>query len=309
MTAGGRADDARARPVIFGEVLFDCFADGTRVLGGAPFNVAWHLQAFGEAPLFVSRVGNDEPGRRILATMGRWGMSTEGLQTDTAHRTGEVQVSVHDGEPAYDIVDDRAFDHIDAVTLPRASVSMIYHGSLALRGTPSTQALDALLESAAAPVFVDVNLRAPWWTRATLEPRLAHARWVKLNEDELTLLAGGTGSTETLASRLLERHNLAQVIVTLGARGALLASDAGRVVHATNVPSLATVVDTVGAGDAFSSVCILGLLHDWPPTTLLGRAQAFAALVVAQRGAIAEARQPYTRLLKDWHEDLRHAPR
>ena len=34
------------RPVVFGEVLFDCFPDGSRVLGGAPFNVAWHCQAF-----------------------------------------------------------------------------------------------------------------------------------------------------------------------------------------------------------------------------------------------------------------------
>ena len=53
------------RPVIFGEVLFDHFPDGARVLGGAPFNVAWHLQAFGSAPLFVSRVGNDPAGREV----------------------------------------------------------------------------------------------------------------------------------------------------------------------------------------------------------------------------------------------------
>ena len=36
-----------ARAIIFGEVLFDTFPDGTAVLGGAPFNVAWHLQGFG----------------------------------------------------------------------------------------------------------------------------------------------------------------------------------------------------------------------------------------------------------------------
>ena len=45
---------------IFGEVLFDCFPDGREVLGGAPFNVAWHLHAFGQSPVFVSRVGDDE---------------------------------------------------------------------------------------------------------------------------------------------------------------------------------------------------------------------------------------------------------
>ena len=51
-------------PCIFGEVLYDHFPDGQRVLGGAPFNVAWHLQAFGQAPRFVSRVGHDAEGRQ-----------------------------------------------------------------------------------------------------------------------------------------------------------------------------------------------------------------------------------------------------
>ena len=50
---------------IFGEVLFDVFPDGHQVLGGAPFNVAWHLQAFGQSPFFISRVGNDPQGKEI----------------------------------------------------------------------------------------------------------------------------------------------------------------------------------------------------------------------------------------------------
>jgi fructokinase len=91
VNAGDKAD--RARPVVLGEALFDCFAEGSQVLRGAPFNVAWHLQAFGEAPLLVSRVGNDEPGRRIIATMDRLGMSADGLQTDTAHRTAPQKCS------------------------------------------------------------------------------------------------------------------------------------------------------------------------------------------------------------------------
>ena len=61
-----------ARLCIFGEVLFDHFADGKRVLGGAPFNVAWHLQAFGEAPHFISRVGDDAEGDEIQAAMRDW---------------------------------------------------------------------------------------------------------------------------------------------------------------------------------------------------------------------------------------------
>ena len=53
-------------PVLFGEVLFDCFEDGSRVLGGAPFNVAWHLQGFGLSPLLISCIGRDAEGQYVL---------------------------------------------------------------------------------------------------------------------------------------------------------------------------------------------------------------------------------------------------
>ena len=59
-----------SRPCIFGEVLYDHFPDGSRVLGGAPFNVAWHLQAFGLAPRFISRVGDDAEGRKLRELLG-----------------------------------------------------------------------------------------------------------------------------------------------------------------------------------------------------------------------------------------------
>ncbi|NIR30149.1 MAG: carbohydrate kinase, partial [Gammaproteobacteria bacterium] len=54
-----------ARPVVFGEVLFDQFEDGDAVLGGAPFNVAWHLQGLGLRPFFASRIGEDRLGERV----------------------------------------------------------------------------------------------------------------------------------------------------------------------------------------------------------------------------------------------------
>ena len=68
------ASPVEGRPVVIGEVLFDCFPDGSTVLGGAPFNVAWHLQAFGLRPLVVTRVGDDALGERVLTTMESWRM-------------------------------------------------------------------------------------------------------------------------------------------------------------------------------------------------------------------------------------------
>ena len=86
--------------IIFGEVLWDCFPDGRRVLGGAPFNVAWSLEGFGRKPLFVSSVGEDDDGLGIKSQMRAHGLSLAGLQTHPEVRTGEVHVTIKDNEPS-----------------------------------------------------------------------------------------------------------------------------------------------------------------------------------------------------------------
>ena len=135
----------RHPPCFFGEILFDVFPDGREVLGGAPFNVAWHLQGFGLAPLLISRVGADAAGERIRTAMAAWGMRLDGLQTDPEHPTGRVTVSLRDGEPSFDIVTDSAWDFISADELPDLIPALVYHGSLALRHPVSAAALEALL--------------------------------------------------------------------------------------------------------------------------------------------------------------------
>ena len=106
---------------IFGEVLFDCFPGGEQILGGAPFNVAWHLQALGDRPLFISRIGEDAQGGQILQAMRQWGMETGAMQIDTTRPTGRVEVRITNNEPSYDIVADSAYDRISAADLPDCS--------------------------------------------------------------------------------------------------------------------------------------------------------------------------------------------
>lgn len=263
---------------IFGEVLFDHFPDGRRVLGGAPFNVAWHLRAFGENPQLVSRVGDDDDGAAVRAEMRDWGMDMTGLQTDPGLPTGRVQVSIEDGEPAYDIVRPAAWDAIEApVDAPRCA--LLYHGSLALRSEPSRQTWQALRQAGPSVVFVDVNLRPPWWDRERVLQDLRGAHWVKLNRDELERLAPGAA-----AEALMVSLGLRGVLLTEGAHGArLLTADGAH--YETQPAGGVEVVDTVGAGDALASVMILGLLRGWPLQSTLDRAQAFASAIVGRRGA------------------------
>ncbi|MBT8121497.1 MAG: carbohydrate kinase [Gammaproteobacteria bacterium] len=289
-------------PAVFGEVLYDCFEDGSRVLGGAPFNVAWHLQAFGCSPRFISRVGDDAMGHAIREDMQRWGMNTDWLQQDASHPTGEVRVTLVDGQPEYDIVSGRAYDYIDADAIPALSPSVIYQGTLGLRQPESAAALEALLARHPAPVFLDVNLRPPWWDMALVRRQLDHAQWVKINDEELQTVMEGDADLKAMASALMERHGLERVIVTLGANGAFALDDRGELTESDPMARV-PVVDTVGAGDAFASVCILGMLHDWPLSSIMDRAQRFASLIVGQRGATLQDKTAYRPLLNDWQLD------
>jgi len=272
------------RPCIFGEVLFDHFPDGRRVLGGAPFNVAWHLQAFGEAPFLVSRVGADEDGDRVRTAMRAWGMDPAGLQSDPELPTGRVRVRIDAGEPSYDIVHPAAWDAIDDSDCPIGGCALLYHGSLALRDATSRSACDALRARRPAIVFIDVNLRPPWYHAERLRRGLDGAHWVKLNRDELDELAPGAGDLEDRARGLLDRCRLQGLLLTDGSRGAtILTADGVRL--QTRPANRVEVVDTVGAGDALAAVMILGLLRNWPLQDALDRAQRFASAIVGQRGA------------------------
>lgn len=285
---------------IFGEVLYDCFPDGRQVLGGAPFNVAWHLQAFGLAPNFISRIGNDAPGRSIAAKMQDWGMCLNNLQTDTQRPTGKVQVQLHNGEPRYDIVENCAYDFIQppAPGSPH-SQGMFYHGSLALRHPVSAAALAAYKACHHGKIFVDVNLRAPWWHQNGLIRLLQEAAWVKLNAAELAELGFAADSPEQAMLDFRQRFELDGLIVTCGAQGALALDNQQRM-HRVSPGQIETVVDTVGAGDAFAAVTLLGLLRDWPLELTLKRAQDFAGALVSQRGATVENIDFYQSFRRLW---------
>lgn len=284
---------------IFGEVLFDHFPDGKQVLGGAPFNVAWHLQAFDQAPQFISRVGDDSEGEAVRAAMTAWGMSTAGLQTDTQYPTGQVKVNFVDGEPSYDIVCPCAYDAISVQPSAQAC-SLLYHGSLALREAGSRQALEQLKASSPKTVFVDVNLRPPWYQLDQVRAMIASANWVKLNSDELNLLYPASAGDLPSVKAFLDEHALDGLVVTHGARGAELLTARGE--HFEVQPETdVEVVDTVGAGDAFASIIILGLCNDWPLQLTLERAQQFASRLVANRGATISDPGFYRNFINQWN--------
>ncbi len=292
------------RPLIFGEVLFDCFPGGQMVMGGAPFNVAWHLAGMGANPLLISRVGQDDRGDAVLAGMREWGMDSAGIQFDSTAPTGQVQIALTGTEHSFNILPDQAYDQIAAeaalAACDNVTPALLYCGSLITRNATSRDTLSALRSATDTPTFVDINLRAPWWDTARVESLMRSATWLKINDDELQILRGKTTSVaaaEAQAAQMRTEFGIDWLILTRGAEGAAYIGDE---LHRGRPPRVTQLVDTIGAGDAFSAVTILGVLHGWPMSLTLTRGLDFAARICAQRGATLPDRKLYAELRQEW---------
>ncbi|MEN9202661.1 MAG: carbohydrate kinase [Thermostichus sp. DG_1_6_bins_120] len=291
-------------PLILGEVLLDRFPDRT-VLGGAPFNVAWHLKGLGAEPIFLSRIGQDAAGEQVLAAMRRQGLSSILLQRDPLYPTGTVRVNLDaEGIPAYEILANQAYDyiHLDAEQLSALKPSLLYRGSLAARTEAAHQRIQAFMQKLNRPVFLDLNLRDPWWNPDRVREMLRSCTWLKLNQEELAQVAQLEGipaqDLPTRAQALREKLNLSKVFLTLGAAGAMLLSSTQ--IHRSEAVPVPEMVDTVGAGDAFSAVVILGLLQGWPEVSLLERAVQFAAALCGIPGGTPQDPEFYALFRSKW---------
>lgn len=277
-------------PVVIGEVLFDHFPGGERVLGGAAFNVAWNLQGLGLPPLFISAVGDDDEGRLVRKRMTEWSMRTDELQTTNEHPTGTVQVHIDNGEPRFEILNHQAYDAIEELgwTPMRSEYSLLYQGSLAYRNERSRDAIRQVMRQTDLPRFVDINIRPPWFNETMAQELLDGATWIKLNEHELAKLSGEPVADEEQIARavdkLRQRHDGQQFFVTLGSRGAYGFDSAGGRTFVES-PEPEPFVDAVGAGDAFAAAAIVCLSKGASTEATLRVAASFAARTCTIQGA------------------------
>lgn len=296
--------------LIFGEVLFDVFPDGNRVLGGAPFNVACHLKGFGLDPCFISRIGNDSPGEEVLGNMKSRSLSLSGLQIDGHRDTGEVRVKIDNDEPSYEIRQEVAYDYIqmpDSGLINPDRDKLLYHGTLAARNKVSSSTLHKLARDKKARVFCDINLRDPWWTEELVRDILGWCEYLKVNEDELGRVCSledidTSGDLKQMAEILRKKRDLKCLIVTLGSKGAMLFPE-GRDHLLAPSPKVQAFQDSVGAGDAFCSVFMLGIARGWPWKLILERAVFFAARICENQGAVPEDKNFYDRVIQSWEQE------
>lgn len=251
------------QPIIaFGELLWDVFPTG-EVLGGAPANFAFRIKELGRSVHLVSRLGDDDLGKRAVGILQDKNLPTDFVQGDEKHSTGSVPVTVDAaGVPEYTILPNVAYDFIEPTSaLERlfSNARAICFGTLIQRSAVSRSTLHKLLSGTNALKILDLNLRKDCSTNETIDASLRQTNILKLNESEAGYLANIYAlNQKTFPQEAVQKWNLNCCVVTLGPEGAIAATSKETV--RSPIPSLpGAIVDTVGCGDAFTAMFV----HRW----------------------------------------------
>lgn len=291
-TASGRLRPAGQPPLLVGvgEILWDLLPGGRQV-GGAPSNVAWHAAQLGLWSVVVSAVGDDDLGRELMVLLDRMGIDRSYVAIDPDHPTGTAGVVLdRAGNSTFTITEGVAWDHIGLYAgLPHLAVQAdaVCVGTLAQRCEASRQTIQAFLAATRRDCLriYDVNLRQHYFNHTILHRTLAACQVVKLNEQEWPQVARLLDLPDDLRSGAMamrRRYDLRLVALTRGAEGSVLCDGDGLHDH----PGMdVAVIDTIGAGDAFTAALGVGLLRGLPVPKLHDLAARTAAYVCTQAGA------------------------
>lgn len=274
-----------------GEILWDELPDGSRMLGGAPSNVVFHCRQLKSKALIVSCVGQDSDGSKIQALLKKKNLSHL-LHVDPDHPTGTVSVILDSkGSADYTIHENSAWDHIpfdDRMTEAAKKADAVCFGTLAQRNLVSRNSIRKFIHSTRPECLkvYDVNLRQHYYSKTIIEELFNLANIVKLNHEELSVIADlmGINGTETdILENLIKRYNLELLILTKGKDGSCIFKNKNE--HHTYRSVARKIVDTVGAGDAYTAAVIAGLLKGLEIEQININAGKIAAFVCSCNGA------------------------
>ncbi len=279
------------KPIVagIGELLWDLLPTGKQV-GGAPCNFAFHAMQAGCESIVISAVGNDKQGEELLSALEILNINCEYVQHNS-FATGTVTVTLNEkGQPKYVIHENVAWDNTVFNTQIKSALKdldAVCFGSLGQRNPVSASTIQQLLKAVkpnCLKVF-DINLRQHFYSSDIILQSLEIADILKLNDEELPVLAtffGITGDVKNQLIQIITRFNLKYIVYTLGEKGSIImGEDEYSFLESPKVE----VADTVGAGDSFTAVIVAGLLKGVSLHEIHERASRTAAYVCTQKGA------------------------
>ncbi len=280
--------DKRFYVIGMGELLWDMLPDGKQ-LGGAPANFAYHAQHLGAKGAILSAVGSDPLGNEICENIEK--LNIDSLISKVDYPTGTVAVTLKDnGIPTYDIVENVAWDIIELSDTAKKELNLvdaICFGSLAQRNEVSRKAIEEAINYTSGKCLkvFDINLRQNFYTREIINKSLELCNVLKINDEELVILSemfGWEGSDNEKCQFLMDHYKLEMLALTCGEKGSyLFTTDEHSFLETPKVE----VADTVGAGDSFTAVMIIGKLQNKPLSEIHRMAVNVSAFVCTKKGA------------------------
>ncbi len=277
----------------FGEILWDLYPD-EKFLGGAPLNFAAHLAKHGENAYMVSAVGQDELGEAAIERIRQWGVHTDYITRIGEKQTGKCLVTLDEQSvPSYNLLEDVAYDYIPCGEIT-GDFDVLYFGTLALRSEANFKTLQELLKgNRFKEVFVDINIRPPFYSAETVKFAAENATILKISAEELPAVYAALGVPALtphpeFAGMLAQRHaRLTCVIITLGADGAYVLDRRQRTEYRCSSAQV-KVKSTVGAGDSFSAAFLSKYMGGCPMESCLDHAVKVAGFVVSEFDAVPD---------------------
>lgn len=284
-----------------GEILWDVFPE-RKVLGGAPANFAYHISQFGFNGYALSAVGNDLLGKEIFSSLEEKQLNY--LIETTDYPTGTVNVKLSNrGIPEYEICENVAWDNIPFTSATEnlaKNTDIVCFGSLAQRSDVSRTTIQAFIQtmpSSSLRIF-DVNLRLKFYTKEVIDESLKLANMMKLNDEEVLLIAelfGWSGDEQSICQRLLYDYGLKILILTKGTSGSFVFTP--KQTSFLPTPKI-KVADTVGAGDSFTAAFTAAYMQGERIEDAHQLAVEVSAYVCLQHGAMPKLADAYLELFR-----------
>lgn len=244
--------------------------------------------------MLVSAVGADSGGQAFFNEWAARQLPEEYIAQYDDRTTGIIDITLDPaGVPTFALRMEPASDYLQwtpQLAELAAQTDAVFFGTFGQWNDVAHRTTKKFVESTSAHCLrvLDMNLRPARFSTERIRAALKQASILKLNEEELGVVAKVTdlsGTVEEQVATLCQRFPLQLIALTRGPRGALLCTRNGTMHDHPGYPVV--VVDTVGAGDAFSAALTVALLHKLPLAQCNDLANRAASYLCTQPGATA----------------------